>query len=132
MGYYMTLESSKFRIDVKNHRRAFKAIKALAGSETCGDHFSWVDTTGFKKAKTLAAALEAWRWDVEMDGDYNIVGINFGGEKLGDDEILFRTVAPFVESGSYIEMRGEDGCLWRWRFDDGGFRTQDSKLVWED
>jgi hypothetical protein len=132
MGYYMTLESSKFRIDIKNHRKALKAIKALSGGEGCGHHFSWVDTTDFKKAKTLAEALEAWRWDAEMDEDYNIIGIDFGGEKLGDDEILFRAIAPFVESGSYLELQGEDGCLWRWRFDNGGFRQQDSKIVWED
>lgn len=131
MGYYMTQQDSKFIIESRNHKKALAAIKALIGKETWGDHFAWVDTSGFKKAKTLSAALAAWRWDAKMDEDYNIIGIDFGGEKLGDDEVLFRAIAPFVEPGSFIEMRGEDGCLWRWLFEKTGFRQQDSRVVWD-
>jgi hypothetical protein len=131
MGYCMTQQDSKFIIKIGNHKEALAAIKALAGKETCGDHFSWVDTSDFKKARNLAEALDAWRWKVEVGEDYNIVGISFEGQKLGDDETLFRAIAPFVEPGSFIEMQGEDGCLWRWLFEEDGFRQQDARIVWD-
>lgn len=131
MGYYMTQECSEFRIDRKDHKDALEAVRALAGKETYGDHFSWVSTSRFLGAKTLADALNAWRWEVEQDEDYNIVGIQFVGEKLGDDTILFKAIAPFVKPGSYIEMHGEDGCLWRWLFDGSGFSEKYAKVVWE-
>jgi len=132
MGYQMTQEYTQFRIDNKNHKDTLRAIKALAGKETCGDHFSWVDTHGFLEANTLAKAFDAWRWEVNIDEDCNIVGIQFCGQKLGDDAILFKTIAPFVKPGSYIEMRGEDGLMWRWLFEESGFREQGAKIVWED
>jgi len=131
MGYCMTQEWAEFKINSKNHKDALKAIKALAGKETCGDHFSWVDTKCFLEAKTLLDALDTWRWEAETDNDGNIVGIQFTGEKIGDDMMLFKAIAPFVESGGCIEMRGEDGYMWRWLFDGGGFREQGAKIVWE-
>ena len=42
--------------------------------------------------------------------------IYFDGEKLGDDAILFEAIAPYVKKGSFIEMNGEDGCIWQWQF----------------
>ena len=39
------------------------------------------------------------------------------GDALCDDRLLFDAIAPFVKAGSFIEMSGEDGTLWRWHFD---------------
>jgi hypothetical protein len=46
--------------------------------------------------------------------------LRFTGQKLGDDNILFAALAPYVEADSYITMVGEseDGDeFWRWVFD---------------
>ena len=45
--------------------------------------------------------------------------IYFEGEKYGDDDLIFNAIAPYVEDGSYIQMNGEDGAIWRWVFENG-------------
>ena len=59
-----------------------------------------------------------------------IVNLEFDGEKSGDEDILFRAIAPFVESGSFIEMRGEDGCQWRCLFHKGELHEIYPEIVW--
>jgi len=47
----------------------------------------------------------------------NVIGIKFEGENNGSDKEIFEVIAPYVEEGSYIEMCGEEGEIWRWVFD---------------
>lgn len=35
------------------------------------------------------------------------------------------------EPGSYIEMRGEDGALWRWVFDGKTCKEITAKITWD-
>lgn len=125
MGYYMTQRSSNFTIKKSKFDDALKAIKKLlnnskqmsGGSSTGERWFSWVETTAFLNAKTLPDALMAWRWKATVsEKTGNIIDLFFIGEKIGDDEVLFNALAPFVERGSYIEMEGEDGNYWKWVF----------------
>lgn len=127
MGYCMEQRSSKFY--VLDEEAALEAIKGLAVKETMGPgHFSWVDTREFMMADTFEEAMSAWRWKTESDWKY----ILFEGEKLGDDKLLFDTIAPYVEAGSYIEMDGEDGEIWRWIFDGKTCREVTAKIVFEE
>jgi hypothetical protein len=124
----MTQRETDFTIEDEDG--ALRAVKDLVGKETVkgygsGPHFAWVDN-GFAKAATLQEALKCWRWN--LDKDY---GIEFWGEKLGDDQILFDTIAPFVKAGSFIEMDGEDGMKWRWYFDGEKCVEQSGKVTWE-
>lgn len=127
MGYCMKQRSSKFY--VLDEEAALEAIKRLAGKETIKPgHFSWVDTWEFITADTFEEAMDAWRWKVES----SYKAIFFEGEKLGDDLLLFSTIAPYVEAGSYIEMQGEDGAIWRWIFDGKTCREVTAKIVFEE
>lgn len=122
MGYCIDQREAQFNILPSNFAPALAAIKALAGQETISDgsgrHFPWVETKDFLKAETLSQAMDAWRWNLRINEETGEVeDLWFEGEKLGDDEILFNAIAPFVEKGSYIEMGGEDGEVWRWVFD---------------
>jgi hypothetical protein len=125
----MSQEESYFLIPKENKPKALEAIKALGKT---GKDFSWVYTEKFVDSKTLEEALTEWRWDSELDNDSNIIDIQFSGEKLGDDLLLFETIAPFVKSQSYITMRGEDGTLWRWWFINGSVKEVTAKIVWEE
>jgi len=120
MGYCMDQREADFFVAKDNLQPMLKAIQDLHGSETIGDssgrHFSWVDND-FHAIDDPIEMLGEWRWNAEKDDDGNIDTIYFGGEKLGDDNILFNAIAPFVREGSYIEMRGEEGDRWRWCFD---------------
>lgn len=127
MGYCMSQNESKFHIKAADKDLALRAIKALIEKSS----FDWVDTTAVKSSRNLADAMNEWRWDVEEDEAGNIVGIIFSGEKAGDDLILFKTIAPFVESGSYIEMHGEDGTQWRWIFNEKTCVEKTAKVSWD-
>ena len=134
MGYYADQMDASFAINRKSFTKALKAIKALGkerGDMPYGCFCSWVDM-GFVDAENLMDAMEAWRWEVEIDEKGNISGVEFMGEKLGDDKVLFDAIAPFVKDGSYIEMQGGDGEMWRWVFKDGKCEEIYPKIHWDD
>lgn len=131
MGYCITNTDSSVSIKRVNITAALAAIKAMY--EPVGDReprFSWIDSETVLKAETLEAALSEWRWDVTEDGEGNITCLTFSGDKLGDDEDLFYNLAPFIEHGGYIEIRGEDDNPWRWVFWRGELRTEYPVIIW--
>jgi hypothetical protein len=125
MGYFIKQLSTEFVIQGEHSLSALAAIKLLANrapiEDQSGSHFSFVETTAFLNADTLEDGLIAWRWRPELIAeDGTILEIRFTGQKLGDDDILFAALAPYVESGSYITVvgEGEGGDeFWRWIFD---------------
>jgi len=135
MGYHMSQRDNEFFIGKDKKEACLEAIKGLHGRESIEDssgrHFSWVDSNNFLKAETLAEAFSAWRWEIEENEKGDVVAILFQGEKLGDDGVLFEAVAPFVVAGSYIEMHGEEGCLWRWCFDGEECVEKTARIVWD-
>lgn len=143
MGYCMEQRDVNFFIAKKNHEKALAAIKALdknvdeqgGGSISYGGNikrnYAWVTTEEYLNAKTLEEAIEAWRWEVILDKEGNIGGLSFYREKLGDDEILFNAIAPYVKKGSFIEMIGEDGTIWRWQFDGKKMKEITARIVFD-
>lgn len=136
MGYCIHQVDSFIKIKRDKFKEALAAIKALAGKETIedsgGSHFSWVDDDFATKYDDLHDMMEEWRYELEYDDEGNVDGIQFTGEKIGDDLILFNAIAPFVEAGNYITMMGEDGAKWKWAFDGTTCKEQDSTVVFED
>lgn len=45
---------------------------------------------------------------------------------------MFKAIAPFVKDGSFLEIHGEDGAMWRWKFSNGKMRQIGAKIVWEE
>lgn len=135
MGYYMEQIGDNFFLAKDHKDLALQAIKGLAGKETIhdssGDHFAWVDTNCLLEATNLKEAMNEWRWLTSEDDTGNIDEICFGGEKAGDDEMLFNAIAMYVKSGSYIEMRGEGSHMWRWVFDGIVCKKVYPKISWE-
>lgn len=135
MGYCMyQLGCSDFFISRQNVSRALNAIKKLAGNETIEDssgrHYSWV-SGAYAEAESLEEAMEDWRWYPEMDDTGNVIRLEFNGEKLGDDHILLSAIAPFVDRGE-IEMEGEDGARWLWRFKNGQCVEVTARIVYDE
>lgn len=130
MGYCIEQEDAKFYIKADKAKDVVKAIKSLVGRESWGDHFSWV-YNDFGKYNDLKKIIKCWRWNIEQDEQGNVIDISFDGEKLGDDLLFFKTIAPFVKKGSYIQMRGEDGAMWRWVFDGKSVKEVSPKVDWE-
>lgn len=143
MGYYINQEAADFTIPKENFSRCLEAIKDLMsqtnkmnggswfGGVQTDRWFSWVNTDSVLSAQTLVDALDAWRWEASLDEDGNIDDIYFRGEKYGSDNDLMDAIAPFVKCGSYIQMRGEEGEIWRWTFKSGKMIEKSAKIVWE-
>jgi hypothetical protein len=127
----MSQDDTNFVIKKDNKYKALLAIKALYSATAHRAGYSWVDDDEALNAKNLEDALQAWRWEPAVDVDGNINHIEFVGEKLGDDEKLFKAIALAVENDSYIVMHGEDGCWWRWHFEDGECQEQYGEIVWK-
>jgi hypothetical protein len=92
---------------------ALEALKELCTTNT---YFSWVDSRTAIESATLSEIMDELRWELCIDADGNVEHISFQGDKSGDDFEFFKVLAPYVDKGSYISMRGEDGALWRWYF----------------
>jgi len=133
MGYSIQQRDQSFFVPHSRLPAMVASIQDLAGQETIRDgsgyHFSWVEQ-GFDKHDDPNDILRAWRWSPEFDDRGNIDTIYFNGEKLGDCNMLFEAIAPYVKAGSYIEMTGEDGARWRWCFDGTTMTEKTAKVTW--
>ena len=121
MGYYMTQRETKFKFKDGKDEEILNAIKDAVNK---GNVTSWVDEITVNNSDIFQDALAECRWEYYKDDLW------FEGEKLGSDYELFCAVAPFVEDGSYIEMSGEDGCLWRWVFENGKCMEVYPTITW--
>ena len=122
MGYAILQLNASFSIPAEHTIAALNAIRSLHGKETCGEigklHFMWInDSEEFINASTLSEALGVWRWAAEEDDNDGIVELYFTGQNLGDEDLLFSVLAPYVTPSSSIAVVGEDGAIWRWYFD---------------
>lgn len=143
MGYCMYQVDAKFNIPREKHADALEAVKALAkntmdmilcsfiGESKTASRYSWV-AKNFAESENLPDIIGCWRWEVSLNANYDVVGIEFAGEKSGQDMVLWETLAPFVEDGSFIHMQGEDGANWRWVFRDGIVIEEYSTHTWPD
>lgn len=129
MGYCIEQMESEFAIPSENFDQALSAVKGMMDGYPT-PYYSWVVNEEVTHAKSLVEALWAWRWEaVVKEGDIHF--IVFCGEKLGADDHLFRVLAPFVRSGSYISFRGEDGALWQFYFENGTMRERQGRVIFE-
>ncbi len=128
MGYCITQTDSNFRIKKENRKAAFNAVKKI---DTVDYH--WVPQGWSKGCKSLPSVLEYWGYEAEIDKETgDIIDVSFCREKLGDEVELFKALAPYVEKGSYIEMSGEDGALWRWSFNGKTCKEIEARVEWDD
>lgn len=127
MGYCISQNEAKFSMKADNKVPAFKALKAAASDKS----FCWINPATVKGCRTLEELMDECRWDLDENDDGDVIGIAFSGEKAGDDLKLFNALAPYVEAGSFIEMQGEDGALWRWVFDGKTCVEKTAKVSWD-
>ena len=129
MGYCIEMKDSNFVIKKENLAKALESLKSVFVPEnmTCKDyvngkefpHFSWVNTKTVLESTTLEEAMEEIRYNPIHNLDGDICDVEFTGEKYGDEDIFFTSLAPYVEPDSYICFEGEDGATWKWIFKNG-------------
>jgi len=140
MGYCMYQKNCYMFIDKKDFDAVIEAVKNLlkrveeigGGCNGSQRTFSWVDSYELQNSVSISDVFNSWRWEVGFDENGNINLFEFAGEKLGDDEILFSAIAPWVRENSYIQMQGEDDDMWRWYFTDGKMKEIHPQINWVD
>mgnify|MGYP000109231594 FL=1 len=119
MGYSIFMTNVRFFIAEDNKYNAYRAFKAspLASAIRVPIH-------------SIEDALDYFGYTAENDLEDNIIGLEHTKDKLHDEEDLFFVIAPYVRSGSFIEMLGEDHYMWRWVFNDGTLEKITPKIEW--
>lgn len=129
MGYCIQLLDSKFEIKKEHFKKLKKAFKKLDENHK----LAWVEK-GFSH-DTLSNVFDSLRYPVQFSQDESnnecISSIEFSGEKLGNDDFIWDTIAPFVTSGSYLEFLGEEGEMWRVIFKDGKWEEKSPQINWD-
>jgi hypothetical protein len=150
MGYYIQIKQSAFMIHKNNLSRFFELVgemmsdNAVAangnGGSWGGDGrktnfwYSWVNTDAVRKAvadRDIIQVFEEWGYELDFinegtDGvNHYRLDIRGGEAKIGDEEKFFAVIAPVVEDGSLLDVRGEDDAEWRWMWENGKFFSQD-------
>ena len=146
MGYCISMIDSDFRMKAESKPAALQALKDMWDDETnmsggswgSGGQkeqkwFAWMNNSDIQNCVTFEQAMNEWRYPVTLsvEGHGAINDIDFEGEKIGDEELMFNAIAPFVEADSYITMLGEDGEQWRYFFDGETMETLFGRTVFE-
>ena len=134
MSTRIVLLKSEFTLKREFFADALEALCSLAGQETvCSKdvaHFMWISAKDFSQAKTLEEMFGTLRWPVHID-EIGIEEIDFSGEKLGDEDIFFSAIAPYVEEASYIMVANEEGEIWKWVFTGQVCKRQKARIIFD-
>ena len=133
MGYYMDQFDQAFRISAENKAAAFEALKGWAQKEMEQNAaYAHLGHSPIGDATELEDALLELDWETGTDDCGNIIEMCFSGEKLHDEDEWLDAIAPHVDKGSQLMMRGDDGCSWCWYFDGESCTTYLGEVVFPD
>ena len=94
--------------------------------------YSFTRNPGDNGFMDLLDAFTTWRFEPHTCNEDGDIALGYwNGEKLGDESILFETIAPFVKEGGTIEAQGEEGEKWRFLFTNGQMKTQQAVISWK-
>lgn len=144
MGYCIQLKDSKFTIKNENIDKALDAMIQLGDGSNNEDAsggrlggktrwFAWMNLANPSEWSSIQRASRDWRYPMDVDINGDVIGISFIGEKIGQEQLMFETIAPFVEAGSFLDFIGEDGAQWRLEFNGKTMlRRQGKPIEFED
>jgi len=140
MGYYVTLTDDNFVIPAEHEAAALQALKDLnkrddlktggswSGGRQTAKWFAWMAPDYDKTVESVADVFEMLGFDTDVTDDgTHLLGYD---NKTGAEEHFLAVVAPFVEDGSFLEWRGEDGAMWRHVVENGKLHTKSATITW--
>jgi len=155
MGYFVNITNQEFFVSKDNFDAAYKAMCALndrddlkSGGSWGGDGitsdsprpegmtyhpakwFSWMPANYPAVCKDFLSILKEMGFEYDLDDSGNLALVHYDN-KTGAEGHFFEAIAPFVQDGSFIDWRGEDGDEWRWAFDGVTAKTLSCvKRIW--
>lgn len=136
MGYFINKEEGFIKIKKSNMS---KVLELLSNYFEDGCQLRWCNGFNiedmeesedcYNEVLTLEDVWEDLRYEITEDDSFYFIS-DFLGEKYGDDDTLFKIIAPFCED-SYMQFCGEDGEHFRFVIENGKFEEKCPKLIWE-
>jgi len=78
----------------------------------------------------VLAKLQRLPYQLQLDLDGNITGIEMSHCPIGNDYPVFQEIAPYVRDKSYILFSGEGQEAWKWVFENGKCRKVVPQIIW--
>lgn len=138
MSVYAFIKSSNVIVKEEKQQAALEAVKSMnsdhtnkivgrpgeeerpENSKSVSDDanywFRWLEWNYDELVDSLEEFLDKLDFGTEKTENGDLV-IDDYANKTGDEELFFRVLAPFIESGSYIEWETDYNSKYRWDFD---------------
>ena len=124
MGTSLYLGSVDIRIPKDKFPELLEALRRCESTPAWGDHPP-------AEALTLDKAFEEWRFTpVYEDETGDLTDLEWHGEKQGDEDELWKLMAPFVNDGGTIGFTSSDDYDWQVRFKDGHAECWDRRNIY--
>ena len=128
MGYEISVDHAEIHIRKENFGAVLNAIASIP------HRMAWTELEDIQRiaeSGDIGEMFEYLMWPVEFDSDGNIayMGYDAPDHIIGDEEVWLGAIAPYVESGC-IQVRGEDGDLWRWVLSGGKLEEIRPTIEW--
>ncbi len=94
-----TIKSS-LNISKENMIKAFPIVKSILLEK---DEFIRVERIDLENATCFEELINAMRWDLKIDSQGNAISIYNHGLNVAEEELLFNSIADFVDDGSFVE-----------------------------
>ncbi|SEW38836.1 hypothetical protein [[Clostridium] fimetarium] len=153
MSYSMECRDIKFLIKSKNIGRVTDICNEIrreksessfydeyfesedSESEDCdSESEDYLDSKEYLEFKELdfEKAIDDCGWRATLNKNGDCISISTFFEYSTEYVDTLSEIAPYVESGSFIEMQGENGTIWRWIFDGGklSLKYAETKAIW--
>ena len=150
MGYYVKIRIKNLIIPAENVKAAHTALKELWTDKPTGwllkqreatfdgledwRGYAWVH---YRQGgwPNLVEELQSWPFNAHQCPNGSVKMTSYRGEKWGDQEVLFRALAPFVRGKATIHVIGEEGNEYHYLFDSGAIarehRNTERQLAWK-
>lgn len=152
MSYYVETIESNFVLKSENYDKAYQAVCELnrnddakqggcyggepamkpvnsnSVSNNPNKWYSWMQWNYDETCNNIIEVLEMLGFDV--CANENAIDGLYYDNKMGQEDIFFDAIAPYVESGSYIVWCGEDRTMWVWAFEDGKMIEKEARITW--
>lgn len=125
MGYCVNLRDNNFKFNKEDSEGILKTLKEFASNTS----LMWADEHSILRAKNIKECFEEIRYPLIESGDFYKIDY-FDGEKLGNEDKIFNSIAKYIEKDTYLEFSGEDGDIFRLVFDGEKCEYKYPEIVW--
>jgi hypothetical protein len=145
MGYYVSLESTSINIPPSLFAPVCRHLLSTGFHTDHGNMnsnyygigerhywYSWVDMKNLIErlnAGDLPGVLVEFGFDVIFGEDDSITDLVYDN-KMGDEEKLFRAMAPALPGTQELFWRGEEGEKYKWTIKDHQFKVVDALITY--